>query len=136
MAISSQNAIKPGFFVTSGRNSGQIESESHRKLCKAKPIYRTGNFMQNQYLQWIMAFLPLWDGGKTKPIFERLVVYCFGLCASMARPQSRARLAGADSVQSDWLIAAAVWRPLLIACTTSEAPLMVSPAANTHGWLV
>ncbi len=27
-------------------------------------------------------------------------------------------------------------RPLLMARTTNEAPEIVSPAANTHGWLV
>jgi len=39
MSIISQNAIKWGFFVISGRNSGQIESEFHHKLCKTKPIH-------------------------------------------------------------------------------------------------
>jgi len=38
MAIISQNAIKPGFFVTSSRNSGEIESEFYYVLCKTNPI--------------------------------------------------------------------------------------------------
>ena len=38
MAIIPQNAIKPGFFVISGRNSVEIESEFHYKLCKTNPI--------------------------------------------------------------------------------------------------
>ncbi len=43
MTIISQNAIKPGFFVTSGRNSGEIESEFHYKLCKTNPISEKSN---------------------------------------------------------------------------------------------
>jgi len=39
-AIIPQNAIKPGFFVTSGRYSGEIESEFQHKLCKTNPIFR------------------------------------------------------------------------------------------------
>jgi len=38
MAIVLQNAGKQGVFVTSGRNSGEIESEFHYKLCKINPI--------------------------------------------------------------------------------------------------
>jgi alpha-N-arabinofuranosidase len=37
---------------------------------------------------------------------------------------------------SHWSMAAAAWRPLLMACTTSEGPLIVSPAANICGSLV
>ncbi len=37
-AIISQNAIKPGFFVISGPNSGEIESVFHYQLCKTNPI--------------------------------------------------------------------------------------------------
>jgi len=38
IAISPQNAGKQGSFVISGRNSGEIESGFHYKLCKTKPI--------------------------------------------------------------------------------------------------
>jgi len=38
MAIISQNVVKNGLFVTSGRNSGEIGSEFYYKLCKTKPI--------------------------------------------------------------------------------------------------
>ncbi len=38
MAIISQNAIKPGFFVISVRNSGEIESVFYYQLCKTNPI--------------------------------------------------------------------------------------------------
>jgi hypothetical protein len=31
-------AIKPVFFVISGRNSGEIESVFHYELCKTNPI--------------------------------------------------------------------------------------------------
>ena len=32
-----RNAGKQGFFVISGRNSGEIESEFNDELCKTKP---------------------------------------------------------------------------------------------------
>jgi hypothetical protein len=35
----SQNANKSGFFVISGRNSGEMESEFHYNLKKTKLIY-------------------------------------------------------------------------------------------------
>ncbi len=43
MTIILQNAVKPGFFVTSGRNSGEIESEFHYILCKTNPIIENSN---------------------------------------------------------------------------------------------
>jgi len=43
MAIISQNAIIPGFFVISGRNSGEIESEFNYILCKTNPIIEKPN---------------------------------------------------------------------------------------------
>ena len=38
MAGISQNTVKHGFSVISGRNSGEIEGEFDEKLCKTKPI--------------------------------------------------------------------------------------------------
>jgi len=49
MAIISQNAIKPGFFVISGRNSGEIESEFNYILCKTNPISEKTNECKLKY---------------------------------------------------------------------------------------
>ncbi len=49
MAIVSQNAGKQGFFVISGRNSGEIESVFHYKLCKTNPISKKSNERKHLY---------------------------------------------------------------------------------------
>jgi len=43
IAIFSQNAGKQDFFVISGRNSGEIESEFYYRLCKTNPISKKSN---------------------------------------------------------------------------------------------
>ncbi len=42
-AIISQNAIKPGFFVTSSRNSGEIESVFHYDYAKQTQFPKKSN---------------------------------------------------------------------------------------------
>jgi hypothetical protein len=49
MAVILQNVIKSVFFVTSGRNSGRIESEFNYKLCKTKPILKGQNERKLSY---------------------------------------------------------------------------------------
>ena len=43
LAYLTGTAIKPGFFVTSGRSSGEIESEFYYQLCKTNPISEKSN---------------------------------------------------------------------------------------------
>ena len=51
MAIISQNAVKTSFYVISGRNREEIESEFYCKLCKTNPICQRAKLMQSVYLQ-------------------------------------------------------------------------------------
>ena len=67
MTIISQNAVKNGLFVISGRNSGEIESEFYYILCKTNPICQRVKLMQSVYLQRIMKKYADRGYEKTKP---------------------------------------------------------------------
>jgi hypothetical protein len=70
MTIISQNAIKPGFFVTSGRNSGEIESVFHYELCKTNPILSAVGGLQmnvNIYTRKYYENKSHWTLGENKP---------------------------------------------------------------------